>query len=762
MISLKNTLCIAIFLGISTTVRSQYITIDESQTIEQLVEDVLINNSCANVSNISVSGLNFGSGNSYGYFSAGTSSFPFAEGLVITTGRASSAVGPNSGIISEGPTDWPGDADLEEALSVGNTINATVIEFDFLPLANKISFDYIFSSEQYLSNPSSNQCSYTDGFAFLLKQANTSDNYQNLAVIPNTNIPVKVNTVRGPGTICPAANEQYFDAFNGFDHPTNYNGQTVILTAEATVIPNTLYHIKLVVADQGNNLYDSAIFLGGGSFKVEKDLGPDRSFANNNPLCPGTTHTLDATEPGSNTYQWFQNGATIPGAVNPTLTVDEPGIYEVEITLGTSTCKSTGEVLIEYATLPTVTTPVSLTQCDANNDGIAVFNLTQLNTVITPSGGVTYFETMADAQNGSNQITNTSTYSNANTNQLVAKVMNSYGCSAFATVNLQVSNSAIPPQDPVQVCDSDGTPDGITTINLNQAVTPQVLNGLPSGLTVAYYASAADAEAQTNALPNQFTNTQSTQQVYARITNGADCFGIVAVTLIVNSFAPSGLANETVVICSGDSAVLQAPQGFVTYTWSNGDSDYTTTVNSAGTYSVTVTNSQGCSATKVFTVVSTELPVFVSADINDFSGAQNSVEINYTGNGDYTFSLEGINYQQSPVFTNLPTGEYAVYIKDSNCGIVGPYDIYVLDYPHFFTPNGDGVNDYWGITLPDGDTAGTVHIFDRYGKLLFYIANNSVLWDGRHNGYQLPATDYWFVLELVNGRTIKGHFSLIR
>src|SRR5690606_31174511 len=137
--------------------------------------------------------------------------------------------------------------------------------------------------------------------------------------------------------------------------------------------------------------------------------------ANNNPLCPGATHTLDATEPGSNSYQWFQNGITIPGAVNPALTVDDAGIYEVEITLGTTTCKSTGEVLIEYASLPPVTSPVTLTQCDANNDGVSVFNLSQLDTTITPSGGVTYFESMTDAQNGTNQITNPSAYSNANT-----------------------------------------------------------------------------------------------------------------------------------------------------------------------------------------------------------------------------------------------------------------------------------------------------------------------------------------------------------
>ena len=104
------------------------------------VENILINSSCANVSNISVSGWAFTNGNSYGYFNENGSSFPFADGVILSTGRAASAVGPNTNLLSEGPTNWPGDIDLQNAINENNTINATVIEFDFLPFANKVSF----------------------------------------------------------------------------------------------------------------------------------------------------------------------------------------------------------------------------------------------------------------------------------------------------------------------------------------------------------------------------------------------------------------------------------------------------------------------------------------------------------------------------------------------------------------------------------------------------------------------------------------------
>ncbi|MBC8884546.1 choice-of-anchor L domain-containing protein [Flavobacterium piscinae] len=285
-------------------------------------------------------------------------------------------MGPNGNLLSEGPTNWLGDNDLQNAINENNTINATVIEFDFLPFANKVSFDYIFSSEQYLSNPSPNQCNFSDGFAFLLKEASSSE-YTNLAVVPNTNIPVKITTVRGQGTICPPANEEYFDAFNGFEHPTNYNGQTKILKAESNVTPGVLYHIKLVIADQGNNLYDSSIFLGGGSFTIETDLGEDRLIATGNPLCPDETLLLNATNSTAVGYKWFRNTIEIIGETGPTLLVDDFGIYKVEVIFN-PTCSSFGEIEIEYSTNP-VPNDTTLTQCDSDGDGFALFNLNDAN-----------------------------------------------------------------------------------------------------------------------------------------------------------------------------------------------------------------------------------------------------------------------------------------------------------------------------------------------------------------------------------------------
>ncbi|TXI67339.1 MAG: hypothetical protein E6Q46_03320 [Flavobacterium sp.] len=143
--------CLIFGLGIQFG-NAQNISVDESYTPQDLVEDILINSPCANVFNVSVSGGNFATGEkSLGYFDATGTTFPFENGIILSTGKINNAPGPNSYLSDDGGgMGWNGDTDLNDALGLSNTFNATVLEFDFIPLGNRISFDYIFSSEQYL------------------------------------------------------------------------------------------------------------------------------------------------------------------------------------------------------------------------------------------------------------------------------------------------------------------------------------------------------------------------------------------------------------------------------------------------------------------------------------------------------------------------------------------------------------------------------------------------------------------------------------
>lgn len=767
MKGINYTVIVLVLLGFQNFLQAQNITVDQNLTPTQLVENILINNPCANVSNVAVTTYNFDDGQSFGRFTDGGSTFPFSDGVVLTTGKASSAVGPNTSILSEGPDSWLGDSELEQALGIAqnSSINATILEFDFLPLSDKISFDYIFSSEQYLSNPSSNQCGYTDGFVFLLKKANTTDTYTNLAVVPGTDIPVLVNTVRGPGTICPPANEQYFDAFNTSDYPTNYNGQTKILTAKSTVEPGVLYHIKLVVADQGNRQYDSAIFLGGGSFKVEKDLGDDLLLSTNNPLCFNEQIDLDATEPGNNTYQWFKNGVAISGAVNPTFQVSSGGTYSVEIDLDSSSCISTGTIKIEYA--PQLTpSPATIVQCDPDGNGTTTFDLTKATaTILSTDNSIQSIEYYSDNL-ATVQINNPSSYDSVATD-VYAQVTSSTNCSVIVPVTLTISNDNPLPPSPITFCDEDATKDGIRQFDLTAEVSPEVLNGLPSGLTVNYFANVNDALISANPLPNLFSNTTVSQQIiWAKITNGPDCYGIIPVTLIVNFLEVPNFDDENKFVCEGLSSItLSVAQGFQTYSWNdaNASSTNSITVSTAGNYTVTVTDSNGCSDTKTFVVAASGIATITGVNIIDFNGGSNTVTIEFSGVGDYEFSLDGNSYQDSPTFSNVPSGTYTVYVQDKNLCGRRIKEIFVLDYPKYFTPNGDGYNDIWKIDyLQKQNRLAQVNVFDRYGQLVFSGTGDNDGWDGTFNSNPLPSSDYWFVIILENKRVVKGHFSLKR
>ena len=764
---------VLLLLILSNLASAQTITVDNSKTPTQLVQDLITAGSCVQPTNISINGYDFGGGEkSFAWFDSNGSGFPLDKGLLISTGKASSAVGPNTSLLSEGPTSWPGDTDLERAINETNTINATVVEFDFVAVTNYVSFNYIFSSEQYLSNPGSNQCNYSDGFAFLLKE-NGSPSNQNLAVVPGTTIPVKVTTVRGSGTICPAANAQYFDAFNGSNHPTNFNGQTKVMNAEADIIPGRSYHIKMVIADQGNNLYDSAIFIGGNSFNNDYAMGDDRLIADGNPLCAGETLTVtpDYIVPGTLNYTWLKDGTPIPGYINvssPTYTINATGVYTLVADIGTCTVR--GYIQVEYA--PITANNTALSQCDNNNDGIATFNLNDATSVVT--GGDTsmiiqgFYRTISEAQNQQNIITTPQAFQNSAGNTVVARVKNGFNCVAYATITLQVnSSSVLTPIAPVEVCDYDATQDdGFYQFDLTN-ITQQITNNntLPSGALIQYFASSADALNLSNPLPNPYSNTTAFQQnIYARVINTTACYEILQVTLKVNSFS-SNLQDENVPICSGNSIILDVGSGYSSYSWNTNPVETTQsiTVSQSGNYSVTVTNSEGCSATKTYFVTTSGPPTITSIEATSFSGAANSITVYVTGSGSYEYSLNNVNYQSSAIFTGVYPGEYTVYVRDKNgCGM-DTETAYILDYPRFFTPNGDGYNDTWKIKNLDIYYPNSqLYIFDRYGKLLKEISASGEGWNGTFNNTALPSDDYWFTLTLSNGRIIKGHFSMKR
>ncbi|MDN3493445.1 T9SS type B sorting domain-containing protein [Winogradskyella bathintestinalis] len=762
---------------------AQNISVDSQNfSPQQLIEDILIDSDCiSNVSVTNVVGGDFSdTDQSYGYFDASGTTFPFESGIVLSTGKLSNVAGPNTSLSDDDAPDWNRDADLENALNESNTINATILEFDFVSVAPQISFRYIFASEEY-QDGNSNTCNYSDLFGFLIRPDDEQTPFENIAIVPNTNTPVKVTTVTpGISGSCPPENETYFGSFNGANAPINFNGQTAILTAIANVIPNETYHVKLVIADHYNYRYDSAVFLEAGSFELSSDIGPDLLLATNNALCEGETIELFAYQDGQNTYDWYKDGVLVQGAPGcgtcGSYTVTEAGTYSVEVSLADG-CIAYGEAIIEYAPLPIGSDSV-LVECDLNQDGLTTYNLFDATSAITTGNQDVYvnqfYVSQADIADD-NPISNPDAFQNTIPFQTIyAQIVNQANCVDIVELELQTSNNTLNIPD-LDGCDGDIT-DGFAAFDLSEVDTT-ILDQIPDDAIVSYYETEIDAFNETNALPNTFINSiTNSQTIYVKVSSNNQCFSISTVNLNV-LYTPLLEGDETITNCLNALDPLTLYGGVLDdlpnnyyYEWLyNGTTTDVTTLfydaTETGTYTVNVTDPNGCSSSRIITVLPSETATIESINVEGIA-PNNTVTISISGEGDYEIALDDSNgfYQDNFVFTNISQGFHTVYIRDLNgCGTVEE-TISVLGFPKFFTPNGDGDNPTWQVIGNEEqfNQIESIKIFNRYGKLITQQLTSYDGWDGRLNGNQLPSDDYWFVAKFIDGETYTGHFALKR
>jgi len=187
-----------------------------------------------------------------------------------------------------------------------------------------------------------------------------------------------------------------------------------------------------------------------------------------------------------------------------------------------------------------------------------------------------------------------------------------------------------------------------------------------------------------------------------------------------------------------------------------------------GLYVVTVTNTiTGCSADAQATVIATPSATAHALVSADFEQNPTITVVASGGSGNYEFTLDDGAPQQNNQFLNVGAGEHTVVFRDKDGCAELTLVVAVLDYPRFFTPNGDGYNDFWNIGGLSGQPQSKIYLFDRYGKLIKSLKpSDATGWDGTYNGNPLPATDYWFELfyedRLGASKTFRSHFSLKR
>lgn len=529
------------------------------QTVPELVNDILINSPCVSAQNVTWrTGTNFGSDNGIGYFTNTNPKFPMSAGVVLSTGAAINAAGPNTSLLSDGSENWTGDPDLESTLAAAGitmiSTNATVLEFDFTAISTQFNFDFVFASEEY----GNFQCQFSDAFAFLLTDIATGVT-TNLAVVPNTTTPISVVTIRDflYNSSCSSENAEYFGRFNGgagiAESATNYNGQTVLLTASALLNPNSQYHIKLVIADRGDYKSDSAIFIASDSFNVGQFvLGSDLTIAENTAICFGESRLLESSlNPAEYSFVWKKNGVTITGEISPNLLVTSPGTYSITYTKFLDGClPETDSINIAYYPEFQFPNPIDLSRCD-DGSTIREFDLYLNNPIVTTglpiNTTVSYHLTIEDAQNNTNPLPQN--FSSTADQTVYVRVENAGGCAGIKSFSLKLLPAAIAYTAPnLEKCERSATlHNAIFNLNDNKAA---VLNGQsPTDYTVAFYTSASDATNGINEISTSFLSAG--QLIYVRVQNVSDpiCFSISSFELILNPVPPiSSLPN--IIVCA--------------------------------------------------------------------------------------------------------------------------------------------------------------------------------------------------------------------
>lgn len=396
-----------------------------------------------------------------------------------------------------------------------------------------------------------------------------------------------------------------------------------------------------------------------------------------------------------------------------------------------------GDPVLHISTTSTITIPQITTTTNGERCGsgsvilLATASSGTVNWYTTPTGGTPIYS------------------GNSFTTPVLTTTTNYYvdalplGCSVGSRTLVTATINALPVTQfitPTTICQN-------TSTTLTASTTAGIINW--------YDSATSNVPLSTG---NTFTTPNlSTTTIYYFEALNNNCTSIRTAITVQVSTAPN-VQDEVVGICENTGVTIHAGISNATYLWSTGATTQTIIIWDAGTYTVEITNSFGCSATKTITATLYPLPRFDTVLVEN-----DQITIVPLNTGDFEYSIDGVTYFSSPQFTITEGGLYTAYIREiHDCGYRSK-DFVVVSIPNYFTPNNDGTNDFWSVKGAQYYPKATTVIFDRHGQLITTLRQNNLLWDGTFNNEKLPSTDYWFVTEIPETQQIiKGHFSLIR
>lgn len=467
---------------------------------------------------------------------------------------------------------------------------------------------------------------------------------------------------------------------------------------------------------------------------------------------------------------YHQSGQKIPTPLNAiTNQIAKEEIIKVKVINTNTNCYDESTFKLIVSPLPTANPLEELLGCDNNNDGISeYFDTSNVeSTVLGNQTGmkVSYFNAIGNEL--PSPLPNPYTNSTNNREIITVRVTNSL-TNCYVETPLVLKTSSQPQiNKPANryACDEGN---GFASFDLSNIGTEIIGNQL--GLKIMYFDS--NGNNLSSPLPTLFRNTQSKfQTIKVKVENEKNslCNAETSFDLIVNEL-PSIRIEKSYILCDLEPSLhVNVDNNLDVYSWKFQDGSivsntYGADLDNSGNYILTVTkfqNNISCENSFELELIRSALPTITEVKYKELS-ENNFIQIVAAGDGDFEYSIDGKNYQDSNYFYNIQGGNYLVFVRDKGgCG-EDSKEVTIVDYPKFFTPNDDGYNDFWQIKGIKKYPSSKTYIYDRYGKLLLTLSFNDSGWNGFYNGKEMPSDDYWFKTSLDDKIVFSGHFTLKR
>ncbi|SFN60093.1 gliding motility-associated C-terminal domain-containing protein [Chryseobacterium oleae] len=450
--------------------------------------------------------------------------------------------------------------------------------------------------------------------------------------------------------------------------------------------------------------------------------------------------TTAVLSPDTGTTATYYTNANLTGQIaNPATYSGPAGTIYANVTSSFG-CSKPAQITLTLNPSPNVNTSnFNASFCDNDFDGIISVNFATVTPqIVTNSANFTvkYYLVQADATAGNNNNLPANWTYTANTTVYVRVSPNTGDCAAaFGQINFKIGAkiTLITNSVAADVCDNDLG--GSESANLNDYKS---LFTIDPTVILSFHSSLADAQAGINAIsPTQ--NITSVHTYYVRFQSSTECpnTGVLKLTLKTPKKSTT-LHNQ--VVCSIEKVILDAGPGFSSYLWSNGATTQSITVG-VGNYYVDL-GFNGCVYRQTVSVTTAQGPTITKIEVS----SSNATVYVTGGTPPYQYSLDGLNYQTSNVFTGLSRGIHKVYVLGSDGCLPVTKEFLVLNLVNAITPNGDGLNDVLNYSDLRIKQNVIIEVADRYGMAVYKSSDKNYIWDGKVNGRNLPTGTYWYVI----------------